>query len=203
VSTPSSEVLTDRILTIPNVLSFLRLLGVPLFLWLVLGPQADGAAFVVLALAGISDYLDGRIARATGTSSRLGQILDPLADRLYILATLIGLLIRDIVPLWLVVALVARDVVLLALVPSLRRRGLIALPVHYLGKAATFNLLYAFPLLLLSTGTGWVADLALVLGWAFALWGTGLYWWSGVLYIEQARRLAADSSPSVRSAPRP
>lgn len=203
MSTPSSEVLTDRILTIPNVLSFLRLLGVPLFLWLVLGPQADGAAFVVLALAGISDYLDGRIARATGTSSRLGQILDPLADRLYILATLIGLLIRDIVPLWLVVALVARDVVLLALVPSLRRRGLIALPVHYLGKAATFNLLYAFPLLLLSTGTGWVADLALVLGWAFALWGTGLYWWSGVLYIEQARRLAADSSPSVRSAPRP
>lgn len=199
MSTPPDEVITDRIVTIPNLLSLLRLLGVPLFLWLVLGPQADGAALAVLIIAGITDYLDGRIARATGTSSRLGQLLDPLADRLYILATLIGLLLRDIVPPWLVIVLIARDVVLLALLPSLRRRGLIALPVHYLGKAATFNLLYAFPLLLLSTGTGWVGQVSLVLGWAFVIWGTALYWWSGILYIEQARRLAADSSGSVRS----
>ncbi len=199
MSTEPDEVITDRILTIPNALSFLRLLGVPLFLWLVLGPHADGWAFVVLAIAGLTDYLDGRIARATGTSSRLGQLLDPLADRLYILATLVGLLLRGIVPLWLVLALVARDLMLIALFPLLRRRGLVALPVHYLGKAATFNLLYAFPLLLLSDGASWVADLSRVFGWAFVIWGTALYWWSGILYVEQARRLAAESSGSVRS----
>lgn len=199
MSTEPDEVITDRILTIPNTLSFLRLLGVPLFLWLVLGPHADGWAFVVLVIAGITDYLDGRIARATGTSSRLGQLLDPLADRLYILATLVGLLLRGIVPLWLVLALVARDVMLIALFPLLRRRGLVALPVHFLGKAATFNLLYAFPLLLLSDGMSWVADFSRVFGWAFVIWGTALYWWSGILYVEQARRLAGDSSGSVRS----
>lgn len=186
------EVQTDRVLTIPNVLSFLRLLGVPLFLWLILGPQADGWAVVLLIVAGITDYLDGRIARATGQISRLGQILDPLADRLYIIATLIGLLLRGIIPWWLVALLLLRDVMLLATVPALRSRGLTALPVHFLGKAATFNLLYAFPLLLLGAGDSGVAFVAKVIGWAFVIWGTALYWWAGILYVEQVRRLCRE-----------
>jgi len=193
VEVQETEVQTDRILTIPNILSFLRLLGVPVFLWLILVPQADGWAFVLLVVAGITDYLDGKIARATGQISRLGQLLDPLADRLYIAATLLGLAIRGIVPWWLVVLLLSRDVVLAVALALLKRRGITGLPVHFLGKAATFNLLYAFPMLLLgssATGTGlsW-ADAARVLGWAFALWGTGLYWWAGILYLEQARRI--------------
>lgn len=185
----------DRILTLPNVLSLLRLAGVPVFLWLVLGPEKDGLALCVLMFAGFTDYADGWLARKLNQTSRLGQLLDPAADRLYILATLIGLTVRDIVPLWLTLALIARDVMLAACVPTLRRLGYgPALPVHYLGKAATFNLLYAFPFLLLGDGTGemtTVQTLANVLGWAFAIWGSGLYWWAGVLYVVQVRRLAA------------
>jgi cardiolipin synthase len=196
----------DRVLTIPNVLSALRVLGVPLFLWLILGPERDGWALIVLMLAGITDYADGWLARRLNQTSRLGQLLDPAADRLYIVATLVGLTVRDVVPLWLTVALLARDVMLTACVPRLRKLGYgPALPVHYLGKAATFNLLYAFPFLLLSDGSGPgmtnTQTLASVFGWAFAIWGSALYWWAGVLYVIQVRslsRVEADVHPVGR-----
>ncbi|MGQ0630445.1 MAG: CDP-alcohol phosphatidyltransferase family protein [Sporichthyaceae bacterium] len=189
----------DRILTIPNLLSFLRILGVPVFLWLILGPERDGLALLVLMFSGITDYADGYLARRLNQTSRLGALLDPAADRLYILATLIGLTVRDIVPLWLTIALISRDLVLIGCVPTLRRLGYgPALPVHYLGKAATFNLLYAFPFLLLGDGSGpdmtTVQTLANVLGWAFAIWGSGLYWWAGVLYVIQVRNLAEEAT---------
>ncbi len=194
-----TEVQTDRILTIPNILSFARLLGVPVFLWLILVPQADGWAFVLLAVSAITDWLDGKIARATGQISRLGQLLDPLADRAYIAAALLGLAIRGIIPWWLVVVLLARDLVLAVVLVLLKRRGITGLPVHFLGKAATFCLLYALPILLLgadATGAGLTfADAARVLGWAFAIWGTALYWWAGLLYLEQARRILRDPVP--------
>ena len=183
----------DRVLTLPNVLSLLRLAGVPLFLWLILGPERDGLALLVLMFAGFTDYADGWLARRLNQTSRLGQMLDPAADRLYILATLLGLTVRDIVPLWLTLSLITRDVMLVACVPTLRRLGYgPALPVHYLGKAATFNLLYAFPFLLFGDGTGEMSTLqtlANVFGWAFAIWGSGLYWWAGVLYVIQVRDL--------------
>ena len=188
-----TAVQTDRILTIPNILSFIRLLGVPLFLWLILVPEADGWAFVVLALSAVTDYLDGMIARALGQISRLGQLLDPLADRLYIAATLLGLAIRAIIPWWLVIVLLARDLVLAVVLALLKRRGITGLPVHFLGKAATFCLLWGLPLLLLGAGASGsglgLPELARDLGWAFAIWGTALYWWAGVLYLEQARRI--------------
>jgi len=199
VDVQETEVQTDRILTIPNILSFLRLLGVPLFLWLILVPEADGWAVALLMVSGITDWLDGTIARATGQISRLGQLLDPLADRLYIAATLLGLAIRAIVPWWLVVVLLARDLVLAIVLALLKRRGITGLPVHFLGKAATFCLLCGFPLLLLgagASGTGLdLADLARALGWAFAIWGTALYWWAGLLYLEQARRILRAPRP--------
>jgi cardiolipin synthase (CMP-forming) len=186
---------SDAVLTIPNALSLLRILGAPLFLWLVLRRE-DGLALVVLMISGATDYLDGKLARMWNQTSRLGQLLDPAADRLYILATVIGLTIRDIIPLWLVLALVLRDVMLTGCVPVLRRLGYgPALPVHYLGKAATFNLLYAFPLLLLADGTGDLTTtqtLASVFGWAFVVWGSTLYWWAGIVYLIQVSRLAAD-----------
>ena len=195
-----TEVQTDRVLTVPNLLSFLRLLGVPLFLWLILVPKADGWAIVVLIFAGVSDYLDGKIARRWNQISRVGQILDPLADRLYILATLLGLLIRGIIPWWLVAVLVGRDVIMgIVLFVIKRRTGLTGLPVHFIGKAATFCLLYAFPLILLGAGIGTLADICRVLGWAFALWGTGLYLWAAVLYLEQAARILK-SQPNLNAA---
>jgi cardiolipin synthase len=186
-----------RVWTVPNALSMVRLLGLPLFLWLVLGPQADGWALGVLMASGVTDYLDGYLARRLDQASRLGQILDPVADRLYILAVVIGLALRDIVPWWFAIILPLRDVLLWGLVPILRTRGYSALPVHFLGKAATFNLLYAFPLLLLGDGTGSAATLAKVFGWAFAGWGIGLYWWAGVLYAYQVYRLVKTTEPRV------
>jgi cardiolipin synthase len=199
VEVQETEVQTDRILTIPNILSFARLLGVPVFLWLILVPQADGWAFALLAVSAVTDWLDGKIARATGQISRLGQLLDPLADRAYIAAALLGMAIRGIIPWWLVVVLLSRDLVLAVVLLLLKRRGITGLPVHFLGKAATFCLLYALPILLLgadATGAGLTfADAARVLGWAFAIWGTALYWWAGLLYLEQARRILRDPVP--------
>ncbi|MFJ3928496.1 CDP-alcohol phosphatidyltransferase family protein [Streptomyces sp. NPDC090022] len=183
-----TRVQTDRIFTIPNILSMARLAGVPLFLWLILA-EHDGWALLVLMLSGVSDYLDGKLARRWNQISSLGRLLDPAADRLYILSTLFGLTWREILPLWLTVALLAREVMLAAMVLVLRRHGYPPPQVNFLGKAATFNLMYAFPLLLLSDGTGSLAWLASVFGWAFAGWGTTLYWWAGILYVVQVRRL--------------
>ena len=177
--------------TVPNAISLLRLAGVPVFLWLVLGPEADAIALVVLMVAGFTDFLDGWLARRLDQYSKLGEILDPVADRLYILAVVVGLYMRDIIPWWVAIALPLRDLFLWGLVPILRTRGFSALPVHFLGKAATFNLLYAFPLLLLGDGEGVVARLSEVFGWAFAFWGVGLYWWAGLLYAWQVRKLVA------------
>lgn len=177
--------------TIPNAISALRLLGVPLFLWLVLGPEADAWALAVLVVSGVTDWLDGWLARRWDQRSVVGQILDPVADRLYILAVVVGLGWREIIPWWLALSLPLRDALMWGLVPLLRTRGYSSLPVHFLGKAATFNLLYAFPLLLLGDGDGAVARLAEVFGWAFAFWGVGLYWWAGVLYAWQVRTLLA------------
>ena len=180
---------SNRVLTVPNLLSAVRLAGVPLFLWLVLGPEADGWALVLLMVSGITDFLDGWLARRLNQTSVVGQILDPVADRLYILAVVVGLALRDVIPWWAAVLLPLRDLLMWGLVPLLRTRGYSALPVHFLGKAATFNLLYAFPLLLLGDGEGIVATLATVFGWAFAIWGIGLYWWAGIIYAWQVRTL--------------
>lgn len=149
-----TSVQTDRVFTVPNVLSFLRLLGVPVFLWLVLVEEADTVAIILLAVSGFTDYLDGWLARRWNQISRVGQLLDPLADRLYILTTIVALTLRDIIPLWFAVLLVARDVYMAVIVALLKaRRGLTGLPVHFLGKSATACLLYAFPLLLWGTPT--------------------------------------------------
>ncbi|MFZ4485672.1 MAG: CDP-alcohol phosphatidyltransferase family protein [Candidatus Nanopelagicales bacterium] len=188
---PSMTEPSERVLTLPNALSFARILGVPVFLWLILVPQADLWALALLVLAGITDWLDGAIARATGQTSRLGAMLDPLADRLYIAATLLGLAVRSIIPWWLVGLLVLRELMLLALVPLLRRRGLFALPVTVTGKAATFCLMWGFPFLLLGSVGGSVGTAAMACGWAFALWGTGLYWWAGIGYVVTTLRMPA------------
>ena len=186
----ASEATRDtRVWTVPNALSAARLLGVPLFLWLVLGPEDDGWALVVLMVSGATDYADGYLARRLNQTTVLGQILDPVADRLYILAVVVGLALRDVIPWWLAVSLPLRDLLMWGLVPLLRTRGYSALPVHFLGKAATFNLLYAFPLLLLGDGDSTFAHVARPVGWGFVWWGTVLYWVAGVLYAVQAAGL--------------
>jgi cardiolipin synthase len=181
----SAVLRTERVLTVPNLLSVLRLLGVPLFLWLLLGPRADGWAILVLAVGGFTDWADGKLARLLNQYSRVGELLDPAVDRLYILAALVALGVRGVVPWWVVVVLVARDLVLGVCVAVLRRMGYGPFPVVYLGKAATLLLLYAFPILLLGAQSGFWGDLARPVGYAFGAWGVALYLWSGLLYLTQ------------------
>ncbi|MEO7070516.1 MAG: CDP-alcohol phosphatidyltransferase family protein [Nostocoides sp.] len=191
------EVVSDRILTLPNALSSLRLVGVPVFLWAILAHH-DGLALILLIASGITDYLDGKIARSYGLVSRLGQLLDPIADRLYIVSTLIGLAVRDVIPWWLVIVLFAREAWMGVVQLIARRHGLAALPVHFVGKAATFNLLYAFPFLLLGDGTSTLATIARPIGWGFAWWGTALYWVAGILYAAQLRQWVGTSGGDRR-----
>ena len=197
----------DRILTIPNAISAARLAGVPVFLWLVLGPQtatADAWAVALLIVAGLSDWLDGKIARALNQTSRLGQVLDPAADRLYIAATIVALGVRAIIPWWLVGVLALRELTVgVALFVLRRRAGISTLQVSFVGKAATLCLLYAFPVLFLGDHPGWGGTLARVLGWAFATWGTALYWWAAMLYLVQVRSLVSDTASSLGNKARP
>ena len=181
----------DRVLTVPNAISMARLAGVPVFLWLVLVPQADWWAVGLLIASAFSDWLDGKLARAWNQESRLGQVLDPAADRLYIAATLIALAVRAIIPWWLVAVLVSRELVLGVTLLVLRRHSFGPLQVSFLGKAATLCLLYAFPLLFLGSHGGTAALVARVTGWAFAIWGSALYWWAAGLYLAQARQVIA------------
>jgi len=187
----------DRIVTWPNALSAARLLGVPVFLWLVIGPRTattDLIAAGILGLAGITDWLDGKLARMLNQQSRLGQILDPAADRLYIAATIIALAVRGIIPWWLFAAIAGRELIVgVALLVLQRRTVYGALQVSFVGKAATLCLMYAFPLLFLGAHSGTAAEVVRVLGWAFAIWGTALYWWSAMLYLTQVRDLVKES----------
>jgi cardiolipin synthase len=192
----------NRILTIPNGLSVLRLLGVPVFLWLVLGPHLDAWAVALLIASAATDWLDGKIARAFNQQSKLGEALDPAADRLYIAATLVALAVRGIIPWWLVGLLAVRELIVAGALGVLKRRlGFGTLQVSFVGKTATLCLLYAFPLLLLGTYAGLLGEITRVIGWAFAGWGTALYWWAAALYLVQARmlltgRLEAPAGPA-------
>jgi cardiolipin synthase (CMP-forming) len=181
-------VVTQRILTLPNLLSFVRLSLVPVFLVLLLVGQ-DLAALLVLVVSSATDYLDGYLARRLGQVSRLGQLLDPAADRLFIFATLLGLAAREVVPWWLVIAIVARDGMLLVLGVVLANHGYGPLPVHHLGKIATFCLFYALPLLVLAQAVPATAFLASPMGWAAAAWGAFLYWWAGIVYVVETARV--------------
>lgn len=181
-------VVSSAVWTVPNVLSTLRLLAVPAFLWAIL-THRDGLALGLLMFSGATDFADGVIARRYGQVTRVGQLLDPVADRLYIATTLLGLAWREVIPWWVVAVLVAREVFMVGVLTVAKRHGWVGLPVHYVGKAATFNLLFAFPLLLLATFDGTAGTVGAVLGWAFAWWGMVLYWLAGLLYAAQLRRL--------------
>ncbi|MFC4149701.1 CDP-alcohol phosphatidyltransferase family protein [Micromonospora mangrovi] len=190
-ATGGTTAVGDRVLTLPNMISFVRLVGVPLFLYLFLVARADVAAIVVLAIGGTSDWVDGWIARRLHQVSRLGELLDPLADRLYILATLLAFTAREVVPWQFTAALLARELLLLGSLAVLRRYGYGPPPVHYVGKTATFLLLAAFPLLLLAAAAPAVAvaTASAAIGWGLAWWGLVLYWVAGAMYVVQASRL--------------
>lgn len=185
----SSPEISNRVWTVPNILSFIRLALVPLFLFFIISAH-DALALIVLVVSSASDYLDGVIARRFNQITRLGQLLDPAADRLFIFAALIGLAVRDVIPWWLFFVIVARDIVLVILGIISANYGFGPLPVHHLGKVATAALFYALPILMLGQAfpeLEWVTD---PIGWAFALWGAFLYWWAGFIYVAQSVRIS-------------
>jgi cardiolipin synthase len=184
----ATNTVSSRVLTIPNVLSFFRLALVPVFISFIIAGQ-DALALGTLVISSITDFLDGFLARALNQVSRLGQLLDPAADRLYIFAALIGLAWRELIPWWLVATIVARDVMLAVLGITLANHGYGPLPVHRLGKAATFCLFFALPLMMLGEAFPVVAWFSSPLGWALALWGAFLYWWAGIVYLIETRRV--------------
>lgn len=181
----------STLFTVPNALTVLRGLGVPLFIYLALSRHADGAAIIVLIIGGATDYFDGKLARAWNQESRWGELMDPAIDRLYIGATLIVLYIRDVIPLWVIGLLVGRDLILGIMTLVMNRFGIPPFKVSFLGKAATFNLMYSFPLLLLAKSSTRWGDVAFVAGWSFAVWGIGLYLVTGLDYFRTGWRSIA------------
>lgn len=182
----SDEVqLSDRVFTIPNVISLIRLMAIPVFLFLVWTGE-DLAGLIVLVLAVLTDFVDGVVARRLNQVSKLGEFLDPMADRLFIAAAIIALLLRDVIPLWLVVAVMLRDALLGVGALVMSRWGVTTLPVKRLGKWATFALLFALPLFLLGAIFGAVGQVTNPLAWAVALAGTALYWLVGFSYLLDA-----------------
>ncbi|MXP24055.1 CDP-diacylglycerol--glycerol-3-phosphate 3-phosphatidyltransferase [Gordonia sp. HNM0687] len=196
----STGVADDRWLTVPNALSLLRLVLIPVFVWVLLVEEADAWAFAILLFSGFSDWADGKIARWLDQSSRIGALLDPAADRLYIVIIPIVFGIRDFVPWWLIAVIIGRDLALFATAPLLRSRGLVALPVLYIGKAATFALMSAFPWLLAGQLDSIIGTICYPIGWAFMIWGVGLYLWSFVLYAYQTALVMRRMPRSTSSA---
>ncbi|MCU1638919.1 MAG: CDP-alcohol phosphatidyltransferase family protein [Microbacteriaceae bacterium] len=180
--------MSSRIFTVPNCLSFVRLALVPVFLVLIISGE-DSLALLTLIVSSGTDYLDGLIARRFNQVTRLGQLLDPAADRLFIFATLLGLATRDIVPWWLVAVILGRDVVMLVLGIVLANHGYGPLPVHHLGKVATFCLFYALPIIMIGQAYPVLALVTDPIGWAFAIWGAFLYWWAGIIYLAESVRV--------------
>ncbi len=182
----------QQFFTVPNLLSMLRLALVPVFLVLLINEKFI-LAICTLALASLTDFLDGYLARRWNQITRLGQLLDPAADRLYIFSTLVGLAFIGQIPTWIVVVIFARDAMLAVAYVVLANFGFGPLPVHYLGKTATFALLYSFPLLLMAKIWTTAAPALMPLAWAFALWGVGLYWWAGFVYLRQVREVVKNN----------
>lgn len=193
------QAVSKRIVTVPNALSVVRLALIPVFLWL-LGTAQYGWALVVIVVSSVTDFVDGFVARRFNQVSRVGQILDPAVDRLFIFSTLIGLAWQGFLPWWLVAVIVLRDVGIVALGPVLASHGYGPLPVHHLGKVATFSLLFALPTLVLGAAFPAIAAVSDPVGWALALWGAFLYWWAGVLYLRETIRLVRDDRSSDRVA---
>jgi cardiolipin synthase len=189
----------DRILTAPNVITMVRLLCIPLYLWLLFAAHRQIAAAVLLALLGATDWVDGFVARRYGQVSTFGKVLDPTADRILVGTAVISIMIYGAVPLWFGVATIAREVLVSAMVLLLASLGAARIDVLWVGKAGTFGLMFAYPTFLLGDGTaGWQEPIRII-AWVTGLVGLGLAWWAAGSYIGPARRALAQGRAARRS----
>ncbi len=189
----------DRILTAPNVITLVRLLCIPLFLWLLFGAHCQTAAAVLLAVLGATDWVDGYVARRYGQVSTFGKVLDPTADRILVGTAVISIMVYGAVPLWFGLATIAREVLVSAMVVLLAALGAARIDVLWVGKAGTFGLMFAYPTFLLGDGTdGWQEPIRII-GWMTGLVGLALAWWAAGSYIGPARRALREGRAARRS----
>ena len=189
----------DRILTAPNVITMVRLLCIPLYLWLLFGAHHQIAAAVLLAALGATDWVDGFVARRYGQVSTFGKVLDPTADRILVGTAVISIMIYGAVPLWFGLATIAREVLVSAMVLLLASLGAARIDVLWVGKAGTFGLMFAYPTFLLGDGTaGWQEPIRII-AWATGLVGLGLAWWAAASYVGPARRALRQGRAGRRS----
>ncbi len=185
--TPPPAAAADRGLwTIPNVLSILRLLSVPVFVWLFVNGREE-AAVILYAAGAWTDFFDGVIARRFDQVSEIGKLLDPLADRILIVALVVALVARDALPLWLAIAIVGRDVLLLSVFPILERRKVPRIAVNFTGKSATASLLFGLTWLAWSETSFPLEGIGEEIGIAFTALGAVLYWAAAAMYARAAR----------------
>lgn len=187
-----AEVGLDRIVTVPNAVTGLRLLCVPLFVWLLFGAHRQTAAAVLLAVLGATDWVDGFLARRFHQVSTVGKVLDPAADRILVGTGVIAVIVHGAVPLWFGLATLLREVLVAGTVLALAALGARRIDVLWVGKAGTFGLMFAYPAFLLGDGTaGWqgpIRDVAWITGGV----GLVLAWVAAVLYLVPARRALAE-----------
>jgi cardiolipin synthase len=189
----------DRILTAPNVITMVRLLCIPIFLWLLFGAHRQTAAAVLLAVLGATDWVDGFVARRYGQVSTFGKVLDPTADRILVGTAVISIMVYGAVPLWFGLATIAREVLVSVMVLLLASLGAARIDVLWVGKAGTFGLMFAYPTFLLGYGSaGWQEPIR-VIGWVTGLVGLALSWWAAASYIAPARRALRDGRAARRS----
>jgi cardiolipin synthase len=192
----------DRIFTIPNLITVVRLLCLPLFLWLLFVEENRVAAASLLGALGATDFVDGYIARHFNQASDLGKVLDPVADRLLFFVGAGGILVDGSVPVWFAVAILVREALVAAATLALAALGARRIDVTWFGKAGTFANMFAFPFFLAAESTvGW-RDTAWVLAWVSAIPGLILSWYAAALYVPIARRALAEgrqATPRVRS----
>jgi cardiolipin synthase len=179
---------SSRVLTIPNVISLLRLACVPVFLWLLFGADERVAAAVLLAVLGITDWVDGYIARRWNQVSELGKVLDPVADRTVLIVGVGGIILAGAAPPVFSALVVLREVLVAGTMVVATALGMQRFPVTWWGKAGTFGLFIAFPLFLLgSAGTSTFYDLATLAGWLVGVPFLAISWYAAALYVPQVR----------------
>jgi len=190
----------DRILTVPNAITLVRLLCIPAFLWLLFGAHRQIAAAALLAALGATDWVDGYVARHFDQVSTFGKVLDPTADRLLVGTAVISIMIYGAVPLWFGIATIAREVLVSVVVVLLASLGAARIDVLWVGKAGTFALMVAYPTFLLADGNATWQEPVKVIAWVTGIVGLVLAWWAAVSYIEPARRALRAGREARRSA---
>jgi cardiolipin synthase len=192
-----------RIITLPNLITLARLSCLPLFLWLLFGLEHRAAAAWLLAVLGITDWVDGYLARRMDQVSNVGKVLDPVADRLLFIVGAGGIVVDGSVPVWFAAIVLVREILVGGATLVLAALGARRIDVTWFGKAGTFLLMMAFPLFLASHSTlGW-ADTARVLAWLTGIPGLVLSLYAAALYVPLARRALAEGRADKRAAGSP